>query len=92
MNKNKIIGIVLALVSILFLYMTSRLPASRYSGMVGPTVFPYIAAGGLLLCAVALFFKKETDDEKTKGPFLDRAGWIRVLKLCHPSGFVSRDV
>lgn len=81
MNKNRIIGIVLALVSVLFLVMTSQLPSSRYSGMVGPKVFPYIAAGGLLLCAIALFFKKETENEKDKGPFLDKAGWIRVLKL-----------
>ena len=81
MNKNRIIGIVLALVSVLFLVMTSQLPSSRYSGMVGPKVFPYIAAGGLLLCAIALFFKKETENEKAKGPFLDKAGWIRVLKL-----------
>lgn len=81
MNKNRIIGIVLALVSVLFLVMTSQLPSSKYSGMVGPKVFPYIAAGGLLLCAIALFFKKETENEKDKGPFLDKAGWIRVLKL-----------
>ena len=71
----------MALVSALFLILTSQLPTSRYSGMVGPKVFPYIAAGGLMLCAIALFFKKETENEKSRGPFLDRAGWIRVLKL-----------
>ncbi len=81
MNKNRVIGIVLTLVSLLFLILTSQLPTSRYSGMVGPKVFPYIASGGLLLCAVALFFKKETEKEKGKGPFLDKAGWLRVLKL-----------
>lgn len=81
MNKNQIIGIVLTLVSVLFLILTSQLPTSRYSGMVGPTVFPYIAAGGLLLCGIALFFKRMTDEEKEKDPFLDKAGWFRVLKL-----------
>ena len=82
MNKNKIIGIVLGAVSILFLILTSQLPTSRYSGMVGPTVFPYIGAGGLLLCAIGLMFKRETEEEKAKGPFLDKAGWFRILKLC----------
>ena len=81
MSKNRIIGIILGLVSLLYLYMTSQLPVSRYSTAIGPRVFPYIAAGGLLLCAIGLVFKKETAREKSKGPFLSREGWIRVLKL-----------
>lgn len=82
MNKNRIIGIVLGFISILFLLMTKQLPTSKYSTVIGPRVFPYIASGGLLLCAVGLFFKKETEKEKAKGPFLDKKGWFRVLKLC----------
>ena len=82
MNKNRIIGIVLGLVGLLFLLLTSRLPINEYATVIGPRVFPYIASGGLFLCAVGLFFRKETEEEKKKGPFLDRAGWIRVLKLC----------
>jgi hypothetical protein len=49
---------------------------------VGPEVFPYIASVGLLLCAVGLFFKKDRKDGRNGGgPFLDKQGWIRVLKL-----------
>lgn len=81
MSKNKIIGITLGLISILFLFMTSQLPISKYSTVIGPKVFPNIASGGLLLCSIGLFFKRDSRKEKEKGPFLDKAGWIRVLKL-----------
>lgn len=82
MNKNRVIGIVLGLVSTYFLYMTSQLPISKYSTVIGPRVFPYIASGGLLLCAIGLFFKRETEEDKNKGPFLTKEGWFRILKLC----------
>lgn len=81
MSKNRIIGIVLGAISLLFLYMTSQLPVSKYSTAIGPKVFPNIASGGLLLCAIALFFKKDGIGAKEAKPFLDRAGWYRVLKL-----------
>ena len=79
MNKNRVIGIILAAVAVLFLIMTNRLPVSQYATAVGPKVFPNIASVGLLLCAAGLFFKR-MPSEKRK-PFLDKAGWIRVLKL-----------
>lgn len=79
MSKNRIIGIVLGLVSIGFLYMTSQLPESKYSTAIGPDAFPYLSAGGLLLCAIAIFFRRPT--EKDKVPFLDKAGWMRALKM-----------
>ncbi len=78
MNKNRITALILAAVSILFLVMAYMLPESKFGTSVGADIFPYIAAGGLLLCSVALFFRKES--EKDKVPFLDKAGWLRVLK------------
>jgi heme A synthase len=79
-KKNKIIGTVLGLTSLLFLYMTWTLPTAKNSATVGPRTFPYLAAGGLLLCSIALLLQKEQkrDTERT---FLDKAGWIRVAKL-----------
>ena len=59
--------------------MTSQLPDSQYSGAVGPKVFPYIAAIGLLLCSIGIFFHKPHG--KATKPFMDRAGWVRILKL-----------
>ncbi len=71
----------LAVISLAFIFMTFRLPVSRYSTVIGPKVFPYIAAGGLLLCSIALFFKRESEKEKAREPFLNRDGWLRFAKL-----------
>ncbi len=80
MKKDTLTGILLACVSIAFLYMTHELPEAKNVTIVGPTLFPYLAAGGLLLCSIALIFRRtpENADEK---PFLDKAGWLRSVKL-----------
>lgn len=80
MKKDKVTGIVLGFVSLLFLFMTWSLPVSRNSATVGPRTFPYMAGGGLLLCAIALLLQKDDRRDKDKA-FLDRAGWLRVVKL-----------
>lgn len=80
MKKDRLVGMVLGIISIAFLIMTYMLPKSKYSTAVGPEVFPYFAAGGLLLCALGLIFQRE-DPKKAKAPFLDKKGWLRVLRL-----------
>lgn len=80
MKKDRTIGIILGLVSILFLYMTWDLPIPRNTSDVTPRTFPYMAAGGLLLCSIALFLQR--GERRGDGsPFLDKAGWVRVAKL-----------
>lgn len=80
MKKDRITGISLGFVSVLFLYMTWALPSTKNGTAVGPKVFPYGAAGGLLLCSIALILKR--GDSRDKGePFLDAQGWLRVAKL-----------
>lgn len=83
MKKDRVTGIILALVALLFLYMTSMLPKSKFSTVVGAGVFPNIAAGGLLICAVALIAKRDRPDgsDRKRKPFLSAEGWLRVLKL-----------
>lgn len=60
--------------------MSRQLPKSKYGTSVGADVFPTIAAGGLLLCAVALAIRRD-DGTRKKKPFLTAEGWRRVLKL-----------
>lgn len=79
MTKNKTIGLILFVISVIFLIATASLPTSKYGSSVGANIFPYIASSGLLLCSVALFFRRET--EKDKQPFLDKAGWLRILMI-----------
>jgi len=80
LKKDRIVGSILGVISIGFLVMTRMLPKSRFSTTVGPRLFPYLAAGGLLLCAIGLVIKPGADDDRQKA-FLDRNGWIRVGKL-----------
>lgn len=61
--------------------MTFQLPVSQYGSAVGAKFFPNIASIWLMLCGIGLLFKKETMKEKSKGPFLTKEGWLRVLKL-----------
>ncbi len=102
-NKDRIIGAILGAVSLLYLYMTWSLPASKTATLVGPKVFPYLASGGLLLCSVALMLKRRPAT-RTHGSklFLDRNGWERVAKLLgllvlypvlfHYAGFISASI
>lgn len=80
MKKDRVIGLILALVALAFLVMARQLPKSKYGTAVGADIFPTIAAGGLLLCAVALIAKRGDADRKKKH-FLSAEGWLRVLKL-----------
>lgn len=80
MNKDRTVGIAFILIAALFLFMSGQLPKSKYSTVVGASVFPTIASGGLLLCGAALALKRDKNKKKAI-PFLGRDGWMRVAKL-----------
>jgi putative tricarboxylic transport membrane protein len=67
----------------LVLFQTSRIPVSPLYSKVGPTVFPYMVAAGLLLLGLVLVLQSvrgqwgETDAESDTGPPDWQAlGWL----------------
>lgn len=66
MTKDRITGIIGAVLGIMVSVYAHFLPPSGTEGDIGPAIFPYIAAGMLIVCGIILIIRKE----KTKAtPF-----------------------
>jgi putative tricarboxylic transport membrane protein len=93
-----VIGIGLLLFAALVLWSTTQIPVSPLYSKIGPTIFPYITAGGLALFAVLLLVQAarggwQPDDEK--GVAVDwhalgfvAAGLLFNVVLIVPLGFI----
>jgi putative tricarboxylic transport membrane protein len=80
-----LVGAGVVVFSLLVFYQTTQIPVSPLYSKVGPTVFPYMAATGLLLLGLALIAQAlrgqwgETDAEKDTEPADRRSlGWLAL--------------
>jgi len=78
LNKDKIIGIIVTLFGLLGLILSFQIEGNAYSTVIGPELFPKIASSGMILCGLGLIIRHQRTEDT---PFLDKEGWIRVLKI-----------
>lgn len=76
LGKNKITGIVLALVGALYAWMSLQLKKPSDPTDPGSALFPIIASIGLILCGIVIFFSKKNEDAK---PTFTKAGWANIF-------------
>ncbi len=68
MHRDRIVGLVTTILGLFVAYMTSQLADTNMPGDPGPKVFPFIAAGILILCGLILLIRKPAGEAK---PFLN---------------------
>lgn len=93
------IGLGLLAFAGLVLWQTSVIPVSPMYAKVGPTVFPYITAGGLALLAAMMILQGlrggwQPDDEKEvpvdwRSTLIVVAGLVANVALIGPLGFTA---
>jgi putative tricarboxylic transport membrane protein len=93
------IAVGLLAVALLVFWETARMPVSPMYSKVGPTVFPYLTAGGLALLAVLLFVEAlrggwQPEDEKEvavdwRSVAFVAAGLVANVALIKPLGFTA---
>ena len=93
-----LIGIALLVFAILVFWSTTQIPVSPLYSKIGPTVFPYITAGGLALFAVILIYQAaqggwQPDEEKEVGIDWRALGFVSAglllnVALIVPLGFI----
>lgn len=76
LSKDKIVSVVFILLSIAILVLTQQVRILPNLSEPGPRLFPQIAAIGMILCGIGMFFTK---DKETKDDvvYLTREGWKR---------------
>ena len=94
-----LIGLGLLAVAAAVLWQTGAIPVSPMYSKVGPTVFPYLTAGGLALLAVLLFVEAlrggwQPEDEKEvavdwRSVAFVAAGLVANVALIKPLGFTA---
>lgn len=83
-NRTYIMGAVFLVFSVWILWQTSMIPEKLVSNEPGPKLFPYISAIGMIVMAVlSMIFdgRKEADSKEGAVPYLDAAGWKRMLLI-----------
>lgn len=79
MKKDTILGLVIFVLGLLFLFLTSRIPVKTFTDDPGPRVFPYLGSGILVICGIGIFlFRKKAAEGQDSKPFLTKAGWKRA--------------
>lgn len=85
LNKDRVLGIILLLVSAFFAFNTTKLKATNYVGDPGPKMFPFLGVAVCVICAVLLIIKPEKSaDGKvylTKAQFKSAAKLLVVYAL-----------
>ncbi len=77
MNRTYLMGTLALLLAAFIAWQTTMIPERMVSNEPGPKLFPFISAGGIAVFAVlSMIFDGPKDDGK---PYLDKAGWIRML-------------
>ncbi len=76
-TKERVIAIPWFVLSVVYFIYIGQIPASTMAGDPGPTLFPYIAGGLMLICSALLFV---FPCKKSK-PWLDKEGKIRLVSL-----------
>ena len=78
MYKDQALGLVLLVVSIVFIYFTTGISDSILAGDPGPKVFPMTACILIGVCGLVLLVKPEKAEAKA---FLSRQEWKRLITL-----------
>lgn len=77
-SKNKVTGILLTVVGILYGWMSLQLKKPKDPMDPGSSMFPLIASVGLIICGIVVF---ATVTEADKKPFFTRQGWLNLLAV-----------
>lgn len=62
--KDRQLSVLLMLISVYFAYEASKLQPSNLQKDPGPSIFPWIGCGIMMLCAVYLFIRPGADGKK----------------------------
>lgn len=73
-NKDRILGIIMLLFTIITIYLTGQIRQTDLVGDPGPRFFPYLGCAVTGICSVVLIFKKPKEKYK---PYLTKQQWIR---------------
>ena len=78
-GKNRIIALIMIVFGLLVIWQTGQIKATFAVSTkdTGPKLFPYFAAGCLVLCSIGKFIAAKEDEKYVW--FFDKTGWIRVL-------------
>lgn len=63
MAKDRIFGLFMIIVALGYILSAMNIQTSFMSDPVGPRVFPYIVAGVVIICALAMMFQPDPDAE-----------------------------
>jgi len=74
-NKEKVCGLILFAIGVIFTVMTARFKVSSLSDDPGPQLVPYIGSITLTVCGCGIFFRKS---ENKWEPYLSWDGWKRI--------------
>lgn len=77
-SKDKQISIIFIVLSIVILALTQKVRVLPNLAEPGPRLFPQVAAIGMIVCAIGMFFDKGSENENAK-PYLTKEGWKRFL-------------
>ena len=85
-KKDRIVGAIVTLLGVLFIVLTFILIPDKAKGDdPGPRLFPLIGSVGMVIFGIGMFFdamkRAGTDQDKPAKQFLDKDGWLRVLKI-----------
>lgn len=61
MTRDRVTGLISLALGIAVAVLTSQLPPSNVANDLGPQAFPYITAGILILCGIAIVLKKPVE-------------------------------
>ena len=77
-NKDRLLGIILLIVSLVFAYYTTGIKQSEFIGDPGPRLFPYIACFLIGLFSLVLIVRK---DQSSKKAYMTKEQWKRYWIL-----------
>lgn len=75
-SKDKIVSIIFIILSVAILVLTQQVRILPNLAEPGPRLFPQIAAIGMILCGIGMFFTKEQGSEESV-VYLTKEGWKR---------------
>ena len=78
-GKNRIISLLVILFGLFIIFESTKIKAifAIDSADVGPKMFPQMAAGGMILCAIGKFITAKETDKYV--PYFSKEGWKRVI-------------
>jgi len=78
MSKDRCTALISIATGVVVAFLASQLPKSVMPNDLGPSVFPYLTAGILIICGILLFIKGK---EPAKQPFLTKTQKKRFIEI-----------